>query len=114
MRLTHLVNYDCLLLQVYSKNWLERVEKRINCSIQQNAQQGNRFLWNMGSFISTAKFCINVFFLSNTVKKGNREISESAHESELTKANLHFVEITVFSIIISRLLACESDIYGLK
>jgi len=55
-----------------------------------------------------------MLFLSNTVKKGNREISKPAHESELTIAYLHFVEITVFSIIISRLLACESEIYGLK
>ena len=48
------------------------------------------------------------------MKKQNRGISEPAHESDLTKAYLHFVEITVFSIIISRLLAGESEIYGLK
>ena len=59
MRLTHLVNYDCLLLQADTKNWLERVEKRINY-IQENAQQGNRSLWSIGHFVSPAKFCINV------------------------------------------------------
>ena len=59
MRLTHLINYDCLLLQVDTKYWLERVEKRINC-IQQNAQQGDRPLWDICHFVSTAKICINV------------------------------------------------------
>ena len=92
---------------------LERVEKRINC-IKQKAQQGNRSLWDMGHFVSTAKFCSAKLILSNTVIKQNRGISEPAHESDLTKAYLHFVEITVFSIIISRLLAGESEIYGLK
>ena len=103
MRLTHLVNYDCLLLQVDTKYWLEQVEKRINC-IQQNAQQGNLSLWNIDHFVSTAKFCINVVSVKyNEKNSGNREISEPAHESKLTKAYLHFMEITVFSIIISRL-----------
>ena len=68
MRLTHLVNYDCLLLQVDTKNWLERVEKRINC-IQQNAHQGNRSLWDIGHFVSTAKFCTNVVSVKYSEKR---------------------------------------------
>ena len=59
------------------------------------------------------KISINVVSVKS-VKNGTRGISEPAHESELTKAYLLFVEITVFSIIISRLLAGESEIYGLK
>ena len=72
MRLTHLVNYDCLLLQLDTKYWLERVEKRINC-IQQNAQQGNRSLWNIDHFVSTAKFCINVVSVKYNEKKKLRK-----------------------------------------
>ena len=42
-----------------------------------------------------------------TVKKGNREIYELAHESELRKTHLHFVAISNhLSKIDSRLLAC--------
>ena len=73
MRLTHLVNYDCLLLQVDAKYWLEGAEKRINC-IQQNAQEGNRSLWNIDHFVSTAKFCINVVSVKYNGKRKTEEI----------------------------------------
>ena len=52
-----------------------------------------------------------MLLLSNTMKK-TEEIVKFLNQ--LTKAYLHFMEIAVFSIIISRLFACESEIYGLK
>ena len=53
----------------------------MNC-IQRIAQQGNRLRPSLALTLS---------LLSNTVKKGNREISEP----ELRKTYLHFVEISI-------------------
>ena len=67
----------------------------MNC-IQRIAQQGNRSLWNIDHFVSTAKSCINVSPLSNTVKKGNvKFLNQWAHKSELRETYLHFVEISI-------------------
>ena len=47
----------------------------MNC-IQRIAQQGNRSLWNIDHFVSTAKSCINVVSAVKYSEKGKCEISE--------------------------------------
>ena len=104
MRLTHLVNYDCLLLQVDLKNWLERVEKRINC-IQQNAQQGNRSFCDIGHFVSTAKFCINVVSVKYNEKTGEivKFLNQLMNQNSLQKLTYISWRLQYFQ---SSFLAC--------
>ena len=68
----------------------------MNCIRQRIAQQGNRSLWNVDHFVSTAKSCINVVSTVKYSKKGNvKFLSQWAHESELRKTYIHFVEISI-------------------
>ena len=53
--MTYYVNYYCLLLQVDTKKWLER-----DCIQRIVYNREIALLWNIGHFVSTAKFCINV------------------------------------------------------
>ena len=96
MRLTHLVNYDCLLL-------IERVEKRINC-IEQNAQQGNctavKHIW-------VISFCINVV---SAVRYSEKTKSlhfwtSSWSRTGKNRGHLDFVEISI--LIHQSILACS-------
>ena len=96
VRLTHLVNYDCLLL-------IERVEKRINCT-QQNAHQGNRSVVKHMQVIS---FCINAV---SAVKYSEKMKSlhfwtSSWNRTEKNRGYLHFVEISI--LIHQSILACS-------
>ena len=76
----------------------------MNC-IQRIAQQGNRSLWNIDHFVSTAKSCINVVSTVKYSKKGNvKFLNQWAHESELRKIYLHFGDHHPHS--------CESEIRG--
>ena len=96
MRLSHLVNYDCLLLQVDTqKNGLNDLKKEQNAS---NKTHNREFALSGTYVTSFPQLSLTLtLFPSNTVIKRNREISEPAHESELRKAYLylHFVEISI-------------------
>ena len=59
VRFPHLVKYHCSLLQVDTKKWLERVEKRINYILKKTQNRKVALLWNIDHFVSTAKSCIN-------------------------------------------------------
>ena len=99
-RLTYLVNYDWLLLQVdtLQKNKLHST----------NRTTGKSFpLWNIVHFVSTAKSCSNVVSAVKYCEKGNREIFELAHKFELRKTYLHFLEIRII-IIHQSFLACSA------
>ena len=57
---------------------------------------------DIGHFVSTAKSCINIV---STVKYS--EISELAHESELIKTHLYFVENSI--LIHQSFLTCTLE-----
>ena len=90
MWFTHLVNYDSFLLQVDSKSWLELVQKRINFNEMLNREitlcATKVILLSQPSLALT--WCLSK-------KKGNHEVSEPTHESELRKTYLYFVEIGI-------------------
>ena len=95
MRLTHLVNYDCLGLQMDTKNWLERVE------IKNKLHPKNRKALR-GTYVISLPLPRLEFTLCLSNKKGHHEISEQVHESKLRKTCLYFVEVSIS-------IACESE-----
>ena len=58
-RFTHLVKYHCSLLQVDTKKWLERLEKKNKLHSKKTQNRKVALLWNIGDFVSTAESCIN-------------------------------------------------------
>ena len=76
----------------HTKNWMERVEKKSKLNSTKGTTGKSNFSFPQPSLALT-------LFLSNTAKERNRENSQPAlaHEPELRKTYLHFVEISILN-----------------
>ena len=86
------------MLHVDTKNWMERVEKKSKLNSTKRTTGKSHFCRTDVISFPQPSLALTLF-LSNIAKERNRENSQPAlaHEPELRKTYLHFVEITILN-----------------